>query len=107
MRLWRTIKNHLIPHRGNTHRPHILRKQWLVAFLGLALISEAAILGQSAFTQGPNVFLAAVVRSDVIEYTDEARVGEGGQSLTESDVLDAAAQAKANDMAAKGYFSHV
>lgn len=107
MKLWRSIKNHLVPWRGNTHRPHILRRGWLMAFLALALISEGVIVGHTLTQSGPNVFLAAVVRSDVISYTEEARVGEGAGALVENEALDAAAQAKANDMAAKGYFSHV
>lgn len=107
MRLWRALANHLIPWRGNTHRPHILRRQWLVAFLALAVASEALILGPALVSNGPNIFLAAVVRSDVILLTEEARAQEGGRPLVENDVLDAAAQAKAEDMAARGYFSHV
>jgi len=106
MRLWRSIKNHLVPHRGNAHRPHILRKGWLTALLGLALVSEALILGNAGFVSGPQAFLAAVVRSDVIAYTAQARTAEGGQPISENEVLNAAAQAKAEDMAAKGYFSH-
>ncbi len=107
MKLWRSIKNHLLPWRGNTHRPHILRRGWLMAFLAVALVSEGIILSHTLVQTGPNVFLAAVVRSDVIEYTEEARVGEGGQPLAENEVLNAAAQAKAEDMAARGYFAHV
>ncbi len=107
MKLWRSIKNHLVPWRGNTHRPHILRRKWLVAFLALALVSEGVILSHTVVPAGPNVFLAAVVRSDVIIYTEEARTAEGGGELVENDLLDAAAQAKAEDMAARGYFSHV
>jgi hypothetical protein len=107
MRFWRSLRDHLFPSRYNAHRPHLLRKGWLVAFLGVALISEAAILGHSLINQGPNVFLAAVVRSDVIADTDQARTSLGGQALTENEVLDAAAQAKADDMAAKGYFAHI
>ncbi len=107
MKLWRSLKNHLLPWRGNTHRPHILRRGWLVAFLALALASEGIILGHLLVPSGPNVFLAAVVRSDVIDYTRDARTQEGGQSLSENEILNAAAQAKAEDMAARGYFSHV
>jgi hypothetical protein len=107
MKLWRSVKNHLLPWRGNTHRPHILRRGWLMAFLALTLISEGVIVGGTLMPSGPNVFLAAVVKGDVILYTEEAREGEGGGVLLENDELDAAAQAKAEDMAAKGYFSHV
>lgn len=107
MKLWRIVANHLLPHRGNAHRPHILRRGWLVAFLALALASEGVILSNILISSGPNVFLAAVVRSEVVDYTREARLLEGGQALAENEVLNAAAQAKAEDMAARGYFSHV
>jgi hypothetical protein len=107
MRLWRSIRDHLFPTPYNAHRPRLLRKGWLLALLGVALVSEAALVGPALLRQGPDVFLAAVVRSDVIEYTDRAREDEGGAPLAENDTLDAAAQAKADDMAARGYFSHV
>ena len=78
-----------------------------MAFLALALASEGVILSHT-LAPGPDVFLAAVLRSDVILFTEEARASEGGGgALIENDALDAAAQAKAEDMAAKGYFSHV
>ena len=85
----------------------MLRRQWLIALLGLALVSEALILGSTLGVQGPNVFLAAVLRSDVITYTKEARAQEVAGSLKENEALDAAAQAKADDMARRGYFSHM
>jgi hypothetical protein len=106
MKLWRSIKNHLLPWRGNTHRPHILRRGWLLSFLALALVCEGVIVSQT-LAPGPNVFLAAVVKSDLIAYTEAARMAEGSGVLLENNELNAAAQAKAEDMAAKGYFSHV
>jgi hypothetical protein len=106
MKLWRTVVNHLFPWRGKTHRPHILRRGWLVAFLAVALVSEGILLSHTLVPGGPNVFLAAVLRSDVIEYTIDARESEGGHALIENEALNAAAQAKAEDMAARGYFSH-
>lgn len=78
-----------------------------MAFLALTIISEGVIVGHAVIQSGPNVFLAAVLRSDVISYTEQARTDEGGGALKENDALDAAAQAKAEDMAAKGYFSHI
>ena len=54
---------------------------------------------------GPE-FSAAVLQSDLIAFTNIERAHSELNSLQESAVLDRAAQAKANDMAAKGYFSH-
>lgn len=102
----RRLCNLFLPTRHNAHRPRLLHKQWLVALLGLTLVCEGVIVGNALFSEGPNIFLAAVVRSDIISYTDQARMSEGGQSLTESDLLMEAAQAKAEHMAEHGYFSH-
>jgi len=49
---------------------------------------------------------AAVVTATLLSLTNEKRAGDNLYGLTESAVLTAAAQAKANDMAARGYFSH-
>lgn len=104
---WRRFLNHFFPSRYNAHRPHILKREWLVALLAIILVSEGIIVGQVMVKEGPDVFLAAVVRSAIISFTEEARAAQGGEVLLESEVLNAAAQAKAEDMAARGYFSHV
>ena len=51
--------------------------------------------------------LAAVVTSNLISLTNEDRSDNGLGTLTVNPQLTAAAQAKADDMAAKGYFAHV
>ncbi len=85
----------------------MLKRGWLLGLLAVTLISEGLIVGQVMMREGPEVFLAAVVRSAIVSFTSEARASEGGQALIESETLNAAAQAKAEDMAARGYFSHV
>ncbi len=85
----------------------MLRRGPLMVLLGGVLLSEALVVGSVFIKQGPDVFLAAVVRSAVISFTLEARASEGGPVLIESETLNAAAQAKAEDMATLGYFSHV
>ena len=51
--------------------------------------------------------LATVVSSTLALQTNEYRASNLEKELVVSDVLTAAAQMKANDMAAKGYFSHI
>lgn len=106
MQLWRSIRDHLYPSRFNAHRPHLLKRPWLFGLLAITLISEGLIVGSIMTRQGPQVFLAAVVQSDIVMFTERARASEGGTPLEESELLNAAAQAKAEDMAARGYFSH-
>jgi uncharacterized protein YkwD len=50
---------------------------------------------------------AAVESAVLVDLTNQNRQGDGLSDLTVSPVLVAAAQAKANDEAAKGYFAHV
>jgi len=71
------------------------------------------ILGSFAFTAfiaTPGLLstqLAAVVTSRLVSLTNSDRSGNGLGTLTVNPELTAAAQAKANDMAAKGYFAHI
>jgi hypothetical protein len=53
-----------------------------------------------------NSSLAAVISSVLVDLANNDRSGEKLGGLTVSPVLTAAAQAKADDMAAKGYFAH-
>ena len=52
-------------------------------------------------------FLASVIKSEIVSLTNTERTQNKVVTLAESPALDRAAQAKANDMAQKGYFSHV
>lgn len=105
--LWRKLAGHFAPGEHNAYRPHLLRRPWLLFFLSVILTAESLYVvsffaGQSALT-----LLSAVVPGDVIALTNVERQNVGDGSLAENALLDAAAQAKADDMAAKGYFSHV
>jgi uncharacterized protein YkwD len=64
----------------------------------------------TAFLTSPGLLsnqLAAVVTGRLVSLTNEDRSDTGLGTLTVNPVLVAAAQAKANDMASKGYFAHV
>lgn len=101
------VTGHLLPSGDNAYRPHFLRKPWLLFFLTVVLTSEGLYIGSLMVGQSANMFLSAVLPGEVISLTNVERAGVGDQSLTENNLLDSAAQAKANDMAARGYFSHV
>lgn len=73
------------------------------AIAGGVMILVLVALGIDS--SGPT-YSAAVLNSDIVAFTNIERARNELNSLTENSVLNAAAQAKANDMAAKGYFSH-
>jgi len=56
--------------------------------------------------QSARNYLSAVLPGEVIALTNVERSTAGDSQLTENPALALAAQNKANDMAAKGYFSH-
>jgi hypothetical protein len=103
----RKIKDHFIPNERNVYRPHILRRSWLVFFVAVVLTAEGVFLLNIMARQSATDFIAAVLPGEVIALTNTERTQNSVGSLRENTLLDAAAQAKANDMAAKGYFAHV
>lgn len=100
------FKNHFVPSEENVYRPHILRKPWLIFFLAIILTTEGVFITDLLARQSALDFLAAVLPGEVIALTNAERTDYNVGRLSENATLDAAAQAKANDMAAKGYFSH-
>lgn len=87
--------------RRRTHKHSRLFEAAAIA--GGVMILVIVALGLRV--SGPE-FSAAVLQSDLIAFTNIERAHSELNALQESAVLDRAAQAKANDMAAKGYFSH-
>lgn len=95
---------HLVPTQGNAYRPRLLEGRWLLFFLAVVLTTEGIFF---ASVSVPKMhLLAAVVPGEVVAFTNSERLELGEQSLMVNPYLTGAAQAKANDMAAKGYFSH-
>ncbi len=107
MSFFHHVKKLFVPSRHNAYRPHLLRRGSLLFLLGIALLAEAGLVGVLIARQAHNSFLAAVVQSEVVALTNSQRQSSGVGTLRENAKLTAAAQAKAADMAAHGYFAHV
>ena len=75
--------------------------------MGLLVVASFVF---TAFLASPGLLstqFAAVVTSRLVSLTNDDRSSSGLGTLTVNPTLVAAAQAKANDMAEKGYFAHV
>jgi len=85
---------------------HLFSVVGLVAWVAFILggFFAAAYYVSTILTSGN---MAAVISSALVDLTNEDREAENLSTLTVNPVLVAAAQAKADDMAAKGYFAHV
>lgn len=101
------LKLLFIPCAENHYRPHILGRAGIMVLVALMLVAEGYLVTSVVVRQAGGNFLAAVESAALIALTNGDRSSYRLTPLTESNLLDIAAQAKANDMAAKGYFSHV
>ena len=103
---WQRIKNHFVPSHNNAYRPHLLRRRSLLFLLALALLAEGALVANLIARQSSHDFLAAIIQSEIISLTNAERAQNKVAALKESPLLDRSAQAKADDMAERGYFAH-
>lgn len=100
------FKKYFIPHEYNGNKPHFLRKRSVVIVLTAILFVEALFLIQTLIVLKKTDFYASVLPNVLLELTNGSRHNTKLAQLTINPILQQAAQLKANDMAAKGYFSH-
>jgi len=104
--LRRQAKDHLLPHAGNGHVPHVLKHRALLGF-GLALLSlKALVLAASLILPAQAVLSSAITAQNIVDLTNQTRHSFGLKALNSNPRLAQAAQARADDMMAKQYFSH-
>jgi hypothetical protein len=101
------LKKHFIPHAGNNHRPHILRDHSTKNIIAVILFLEIfTFLIPAIANINLSGGLAAVLPAVLDDLTNAERASQHLGVLTVSPVLTQAAEMKAQDMAAKGYFAH-
>ncbi len=102
----RHIKHAFIPTAENGRWPHLLHHHaTILALLTVVVIELGFLTGGSVLFNG-NGALASVLPSVVTWLTNDARAQQKLVPLATSDTLATAAQKKADDMAARSYFSH-
>lgn len=100
------LKKYFIPHDQNSHQPHILRRESIFFLSLVVLVLEFFLLSQIFLLLPINKYLAALLPDVLVDLTNQSRGFSGKPLLFVNPILEKAAQAKAEDMAAKGYFSH-
>ncbi len=101
------LGKYFIPHKGNDYAPHFLRSKNFVFILFLILSVEIIYVSRVIFLFPSSGFFASIIPSVLVADTNAGRTADNLRLLQNSNLLDEAAQLKANDMAAQGYFSHV
>jgi len=104
------LKKHFIPHEGNDHQPHFLRSEnirFLVLFVFAVELGVFALPFISVLNPANNNYIAAVLPAVLDDLSNQNRQEQHLAVLTINPLLNKAAELKAKDMAAKGYFAHV
>lgn len=100
------IRDHLLPHTGNNHRPRLLERRGAFV-VAIVTFCVPTLLFLYTFFIFPRIdYLASILPTLLIDLANADRGTAGLPQLRYNPVLEKAAQAKANDMAARGYFSH-
>lgn len=100
------LKGFFIPHEGNRFRPQSLSRDALIVVVAVTCVVEGFLLTSLFMQSGAGQFAAAVLKAAVVNLTNAERSDLGLGELRADPALTAAAQAKADDMARRGYFSH-
>ncbi|MFA6177535.1 MAG: CAP domain-containing protein [Candidatus Paceibacterota bacterium] len=101
------LKKHFIPHEGNEHRPHILRSENIRKIVVLIIFLEIITFLLPTFTHvNTTGNMATVLPAVLAGLTNVERQSQNLPVLTESPILNKAAEMKAEDMATKSYFAH-
>ena len=101
------LKDHFIPSEANDHQPLFLRTKIAVGLIALVFAVELLYLASSFVLLPTSDYFAAIFASVLVQQTNEERSIENLGSLAINEKLVEAAQMKADDMVARGYFSHV
>ncbi len=100
------LRAYFLPSAENQYRPHSLSRDALITVVALTCVVEGFLLTSLFMQSGAGQFAAAVLKGAIVNLTNNERSTLGLGDLNTNPLLTAAAQAKADDMAARGYFSH-
>ena len=104
--MFEKLKKHLFPHEGNSYKPYIFTAESIAAVIGLLAILQIAYIANVAMIRHSD-FFASVLPAALISLANTDRASNGLDEVIYDPILAQAAQLKANDMAKKGYFSHI
>ncbi|MBU2158962.1 CAP domain-containing protein [Patescibacteria group bacterium] len=103
----KTLKDFFLPHKGNGFKPLLFTGAGIAIVVSGLLLLQAAYVLQTMVVFTQTNFLASVLPGVLSTLANEDREKNGVAALVPDELLAEAAQLKANDMAEKGYFSHV
>lgn len=96
-----------IPHSHNNHKAKLLWSQSLFILVGLYLMGLSFIDLTIGLQPGVLGYASQIDPKKIIELTNSQRLNAKSGLVKENSALDAAAEAKVNDMFAHNYWAHV
>lgn len=100
------VKRALVPHKGNSYRPHLVRLHGLTAVLVIALVAQLVYGYMSAGRLEVLGRVSNISASELLTDTNVAREAASLPALTVNEQLSQAAFLKAKDMFANNYWAH-
>jgi hypothetical protein len=100
------LRDHFIPHEGNNHTPHVLHHRALFGYSVALVLLKVLVFAVAVMLPAAVVFSSAISQANIIALTNATRESLGLSDLTPNSQLQAAAQAKADDMMLNHYFAH-
>lgn len=95
-----------LPHFGNNYQPHALRPRALKAYAGAVIVAKVAVTALLFIVYpNPGSFSTATAER-FFTLTNTARIEAGAKPLALNAKLARAAERKAADILAQGYFAH-
>ncbi len=105
---YRKVRNYFVPHEENDFKPKFFSAKRVIIIIVIVILVELVYLSHTPLlVVRNNNFLAAVLPEVLTVLTNHSRVQNNLYPLTVNQLLIEAANRKAQDMATKGYFSHV
>lgn len=105
--LYQKVRNHFLPHKDNDFKPAFFSAKRVIVIIVIFIIAELVYISQTPLVVRNNSFLAAVLPEVLTILTNNSRVRNNLYPLAVNQLLVEAANKKAEDMANKGYFSHI
>lgn len=102
----KAMLNHFVPHQGNNYLPYALRHGALLVYSALLVGIKAALIAIAIIFPSASLYSFEISETSVLKLTNQARTAAGLSDVSINPLLRSAAQAKADDMLIRQYFSH-
>ena len=100
------FQKYFIPHKDNDHKPHLFREPVVLFLVVVAIVVEFFVFGASIAIHKTDYFLSSILPSALVDITNSNRIENNVVTLQTNELLNKAAQLKAEDMVRNGYFAH-